>query len=126
MTPPSPLSFEKLFFVSFSGERAYFRLTGLFFRRIIYFSVLFCCGVSNVDGVWLGSSCMGFLVNDHLRVRPVRGCDACGCGMGALGRDSHFLPREPKQIRWGHEAACESGEEAAGGGEVGWEGEAAG
>jgi len=29
--PPSPLSFEGLFSVSFSGEGSYFRLTGSFF-----------------------------------------------------------------------------------------------
>ena len=37
---------------------------------------------------------MGYLVNLRLRVRPVRGCDVCGCGMGVLGWGSLLLPEE--------------------------------
>jgi len=44
ITPPPP-SFKKPFSISFSGERAYFRLTGIFFLTEIYFSVLFYSGI---------------------------------------------------------------------------------
>jgi hypothetical protein len=43
MTPPSPL-LETLLSVSFSWVGSWIRLSGVFFRRIMYFSVLFSVG----------------------------------------------------------------------------------